>query len=195
MSAPRTFAPGRRRGRHRVPGPVGRIAAGLALAAVVVLAGAALAQAAGVRINTTRSIPVGLYRVSRAPAMPGAYVLVCPPPTPLFDEARARGYLGAGFCPGGYGYLMKRLVAAQGDEIAVSDAGVSVNGVLLALTAPRATDAGGRPLPRWRTGPYRLGAAEVLLMSEISATSFDARYFGPVSRTQVVTALAPILTW
>lgn len=195
MSAARSFASGSRRGRNRVHRLVGRIAAGLALAGAVVLAGAALAQVAGVRVNTTRSIPVGLYRVSSAPVIPGVYVLVCPPPTPLFDEARARGYLGAGFCPGGHGYLMKRLVAAQGDEIAVSDAGVSVNGVLLALTAPRATDAGGRPLPRWRTGPYRLGAAEVLLMSEISATSFDARYFGPVSRTQVVTALAPILTW
>jgi hypothetical protein len=35
--------------------------------------------AAGARINTTKSIPVGLYWTSSAPVEKGAYVLFCPP--------------------------------------------------------------------------------------------------------------------
>jgi type IV secretory pathway protease TraF len=42
---------------------------------------------------------------------------------------------------------------------------------------------------------YVLGDAEVLLMSDGSATSFDGRYFGPVSRAQLKTAIKLILTW
>lgn len=172
-----------------------RCAAGVVLAGVVVLATAALAQAVGIRINTTRSIPLGFYRVSAAAVGKGADVLVCPPPGPLFAEARSRGYLGAGFCAEGYGYLMKRVVAIAGDVVAVADEGVRVNGALLPASAPRAADAGGRALPRFRTDAYTLGPTEVLLMSPASPTSFDGRYFGPVDRAQIQTVLTALLTW
>jgi len=167
----------------------------VALAGVAVLTVAALAQALGIRINTTRSIPLGIYRVSDAAVGKGADVLVCPPPGPLFAEARSRGYLGAGFCAGGYGYLMKRIVATAGDVVAVADEGVRVNGALLPASAPRAVDAGGRGLPRFRTDAYTLGTTEVLLMSPASPTSFDGRYFGPVDRAQIQAVLTALLTW
>ncbi|MES2568793.1 MAG: conjugal transfer protein TraF, partial [Verrucomicrobiota bacterium] len=35
--------------------------------------------AAGARINTSKSIPVGLYWTSNSPVEKGAYVLLCPP--------------------------------------------------------------------------------------------------------------------
>ena len=47
-------------------------------------------QLAGARINTSKSIPVGLYWTTGAPLEKGAYVLVCPPPSGLFNEARRR---------------------------------------------------------------------------------------------------------
>jgi conjugative transfer signal peptidase TraF len=167
----------------------------VALAGAAGLIGAALAQVAGARINTTRSIPVGLYWVSGAPADKGAYVLVCPPPAAVFEQARERGYLGAGYCPGGYGYLMKRIVATEGDVVAVSGEGVWVNGALLPASAPRTVDAGGRALPRFRTDAHTLGAADVLLMSAGRPTAFDARYFGPLPRGQIQTVVSPLLTW
>jgi conjugative transfer signal peptidase TraF len=172
-----------------------KIAAGVALAGAAGMVGAALAYAAGARINTTRSIPVGLYWASSAAVEKGTYVLFCPPHVQVFDEARARGYIGAGFCPGGYGYMMKRIVAATDDDVAVSAEGVRVNGELLPLSVPRTVDAGGRPLPRFQTGRYTLSAAEVLLMSDVSGTSFDGRYFGPVNRSQIRTVISPVLTW
>jgi type IV secretory pathway protease TraF len=53
----------------------------------------------------------------------------------------------------------------------------------------------GRPLPRYEVNGIVLGPAEVLLMSDSSPTAFDGRYFGPVSRAHLVTAVKPILTW
>lgn len=163
---------------------------GLAL----LLVGAAL-QVAGVRINTSKSIPVGLYWTTRAPMEKGAYVVVCPPPSGVFDDARQRGYLGAGFCPGGYGYLLKQVAATARDRVSVTSEGVFVNGQRWPQSMPRLIDKAGRRLPRYQADGYVLGEAEILLMADGSATSFDGRYFGPVSRAQLQTAIKPILTW
>ena len=152
-------------------------------------------QAAGARINTSPSIPVGLYWATSAPMEKGAYVLFCPPPEDTFKEARERGYIGAGFCPGDHGYLMKRVVATEHDTVTIADDGVRVNGELLPRSAPRESDKAGRPLPHFRASDYVLGTDEVLLMSDRSATSFDSRYFGPIRRSQLKTAIAPVLTW
>ncbi len=67
------------------------------IAAVVI--GSALA---GARVNSTKSLPLGLYWTVDAPHRKGALVMFCPPKSPVFDEAKARGYIDAGFCAGGY---------------------------------------------------------------------------------------------
>ena len=160
----------------------------------LLLLGAAC-QAAGARINTSKSIPAGLYWTTTAPMDKGAYVLVCPPDAAVFRQARQRGYIGAGWCPGHYGYLMKQVAATPSDTVSVTSQGVQVNGERLPLSAPRQADKARRPLPRYGVDGHVLGDAEVLLMSERSPTAFDGRYFGPVSRAQLVTALTPVLTW
>lgn len=138
---------------------------------------------------------IGLYWTSSAPVEKGAYVLFCPPQLGVFDGAKDRGYIGAGFCPGGYGYMMKRVLAAKDDAVAVADDGVRVNGELLPLSAPIKADKAGRPLPRYQSNSYVLGNSEVLLMSDVSATSFDGRYFGPISRSQIKAVIRPVITW
>jgi conjugative transfer signal peptidase TraF len=155
----------------------------------------AACQMAGARINTSKSIPVGLYWTTSAPMEKGAYVLFCPPPSGVFSEARERGYIGAGFCPGGYGYLMKQVAATQRDTVTVTSKGVHVNGERWPQSMPRLADKAGRLLPRFQADSYVQGHAEVLLMSDGSPTSFDGRYFGPVGRAQLKTAIKPILTW
>ncbi|MFM6831401.1 MAG: conjugative transfer signal peptidase TraF [Novosphingobium sp.] len=155
----------------------------------------AVCQVAGARINTSKSIPLGLYWTTNAPMAKGAYVLVCPPDGNVFRQAKERGYIGAGFCPGDYGYLMKRVAATQRDTVTVTSEGVRVNGERLPLSAPLQADKAGRPLPRYRANGTVLGHAEVLLMSDGSPTSFDGRYFGPIGRAQLVTAITPVLTW
>lgn len=152
-------------------------------------------QLAGARVNTSKSIPVGLYWITSTPMDKGTYVLFCPPQSGVFKEARQRGYIGAGVCPGHYGYMMKRVAATEHDTVAVTGEGVRINGELLPLSAPRQADKTGRPLPRYQANSYVLDQAEVLLMSDGSATSFDGRYFGPVSRAQFKTAIKPIMIW
>jgi conjugative transfer signal peptidase TraF len=161
-----------------------RVALGAAGAAAVLGGLAAVAHQTGVVINTTASLPLGLYRAIPAPVARGAYVKFCPPPSALFDEAARRGYLHAGFCPGGYGPLLKRVLAVAGDRVQVAGDGVRIDGRLIPLSAPMWADGGGRTLPRYAQDRI-LNASELMLMSDVSLVSFDARYFGPVDRAQV----------
>src|SRR5918996_4311256 len=105
-----------------------RISKRSAVAGASLLAIAALAWP--MRINTTESIPVGFYWMTTDPVKKGSYVIFCPPETELFDTAKERGYIGAGFCPGGYGYMMKRVVAAKDDADVIGAQGLGVKGEL-----------------------------------------------------------------
>lgn len=165
-----------------------------AAAAIMVMAIATLSYAAGARINTTRSIPIGLYWTSDTEAGKGAYVRFCPPDIDAMAMARQRGYISAGFCPGDYGYIMKRISAVDGDTVTIDSRGVAVNGRLLPFSRPRAIDAAGRPLPELQAS-YTLQADQMLLMSDVSNTSFDARYYGPVNRAQIEAVIKPVITW
>jgi conjugative transfer signal peptidase TraF len=172
-----------------------RVADFSAIAGVIFLFLNAAAYAVGLRVNTTKSIPVGIYMTSSRPVEKGTYVLFCPPQVRIFEDAKKRGYIGAGFCPGRYGYMMKRILAAKNDTVTVNKDGVRVNDVLLAHSAPLVADSAGRPLPRFQADSYTLNSSEFLLMSDVSGTSFDGRYFGPINRSQIVTVIRPVFTW
>lgn len=173
----------------------GRIYSGIAVTGIMILLLAVVAYMAGARINTTKSIPVGLYWTTNDPVAVGAYVMFCPPDNAVFTVARSRGYIAGGFCPGGYGYLMKKILAVEGDVIRVADSGVSVNGVQVPYSKRRETDLAGRELPIYAFDQYTLGSSELLLMSDVSETSFDARYFGPIAQSQVKQVIRPVVIW
>jgi conjugative transfer signal peptidase TraF len=152
------------------------------------------AYAAGARVNTTNSIPVGLYWLTAKPIEKGAYVIFCPPPSDVFDEAKWRGYFKSGFCPGKYQYLMKKVLAVKHDKVSVTELGVRVNGELLSFSAPLKADSTGRPLPILRA-EYELGDTDLLLMTDVSQKSFDSRYFGLIPQSQIQGVICPIFTW
>ncbi len=170
-------------------------ARGLALFGSAFLLLSAVVSFAGAKVNTTKSIPIGLYWAINAQVQKGAYVMFCPPENNLFDMAKSRGYIAAGFCPGDYGCLMKRVVAVEGDSVNVLPEGVFVNGALLPNSKPLEADPSGRPLPRLSLDHYPLKASQVLLMSDVSKTSFDGRYYGPVEISQIKTVIRPVITW
>jgi conjugative transfer signal peptidase TraF len=175
-----------------------RLQQALRIAAILggtTLAVSLVAYLAGVRVNTTRSIPLGFYVTANDPVEKGAYVLFCPPISDWFDDARARGYIGAGFCPGGYGYMMKRVLAAKTDVIAINTEGVRVNGALLPLSKPLQKDKALLPLPNLYIRQLTLKADQFLLMSDVSGKSFDARYFGPITASHIQSVIRPIFTW
>lgn len=168
-----------------------RIYAATAITGIAVLAAAGLVAAVGVRVNTTPSIPTGFYLTTDEVAKKGDFVLFCPPDTPLFDEAMHRGFIAAGPCPGGHGYLMKKILAAKGDKVSFSASGVIVNGIAVPNSRPIA----GAELPIVELQGYRLQDDEALLMSDRNPNSFDGRYWGMLKLSQIRAVIRPILVW
>jgi conjugative transfer signal peptidase TraF len=149
----------------------------------------------GLRINLTDSIPIGLYRMKAIKDVKNikqAYVIFCPDDKPVFQQARDRGYINHGLCPGGYGYLMKKVVATPGDQISVMASGVFVNQRLIPYSKPKARDGVNRALPQWPAFNYQLKDDECMTMTSQSAWSFDSRYYGPVRLGQIKGVITPL---
>jgi conjugative transfer signal peptidase TraF len=161
--------------------------------AALVITGAAfgLGMWGGVRINLTGSLPIGLYLISNA--ADARLVEFCPP-APISRLCVLRQYRYPGNCPDGDNPLMKPVVAAAGDIVVFSNAGLQVNGVLLKNTAPRPVDSKSRPLPAFPFGVYRVAPGTLWVASTYHPLSFDSRYFGPISASLVRHRLKPFFT-
>lgn len=160
--------------------------------ACALFAAATTGWACGVRFNLTASMPVGLYRLTRGRPTRGSTVLVCLP-AQVAAFAKGRGYLRSGSCPDGVEPVGKVVAAKLGDSIAVTEAGILVNGVLVAGTRPLLEDARGRSLPQLRRSPRIVTEDSVWLYSPYSARSFDSRYYGPVAAADIMAMVRPIL--
>lgn len=171
--------------------------AGALVLAVVVLIDAAMmgAHYSGLRVNTTPSMPMGLYRVRPAGSGKlerGTIVAICPSRAAL-AIAIPRGYLMPGHCPGNVEPLLKHVVAVAGDRVQVSDAGIIVNGDPLPNSIRLKKDCQGRALPRIPAGRYTIAKGDVWLYAPVKR-SWDSRYFGPAPAANVVGLATPILT-
>jgi conjugative transfer signal peptidase TraF len=144
----------------------------VAAAVVAVLAGIGPVAAPGrlVLYNRTPSVPVGwYYRLFKTPER-GDYVALPLPPA-AWSYAQARGETPSRV------RFMKVIAAMAGDRVCAERDRLIVNG--RALGEIRAADAEGRLLPRW-SQCRTLDSSEVFLVSAVP-DSFDSRYFGPVS--------------
>jgi conjugative transfer signal peptidase TraF len=140
------------------------------------------AHAAGFRINESSSLPIGIWRVSAAERdlQRGDIVSFCPPDTPVFREARERGYVGKGLCEGGYEPLLKPIAAIAGDRLSQTEEGISINGRLIANSKSVGHDSFSRPLPSLGARDVIVARNEIWVISSYNPLSFDSRYFGPV---------------
>jgi conjugative transfer signal peptidase TraF len=164
------------------------------LIGALMIATLATANVTGLRINSTSSMPRGLWRVINhdAPLHRGEIVTICPPNTKPIRQGAQRGYIPPGNCPGGYEPLVKPIAATAGDTVAITAAGVVVNGKPVQGTAQLAQDSAGRPLRAFPAGTYQVAQGEVWLLSGHDARSFDSRYFGPVPAVNVQGAARPV---
>jgi type IV secretory pathway protease TraF len=95
---------------------------------------AATAAIGGVRINTSYSLPLGIY--VRTHDRDARLIEFCPV-EPFASESRERGYRTHGTaCADGSVPLLKPIVAVAGDLVVLSDEGTRINGRLLPKTAP-----------------------------------------------------------
>ena len=163
-------------------------------AGVIVVMAVAVGLLGRLRMNYTRSLPIGLYWTVRGvPIARGATVLVCLP-TAVALFARERGYLWRGSCPGSAARVGKLVLAAEGDVVCLTQAGLSVNGRLMPRTAPLQTDSKGRGIVHYPYGVYTVRRDQVWLYSPYHRMSFDSRYFGPVSTADVESRMVAIWT-
>lgn len=151
-------------------------------------------QLAGLRLNTTTSMPRGLYRSVGGPVTSGAWVSVCLP-SEIARFGVERGYLGAGSCPDGTEPVLKVVAAVAGDVVEVTADGVAVCGELLAHSRPLERDRGGRELAAYSAGARALAPDELWLHSPFEERSWDSRYFGPIPSACVIDVVAPLVTF
>jgi conjugative transfer signal peptidase TraF len=170
---------------------LGAAVIGWLLAITMVLAAAKV----GVRLNISPSVPLGVYWLSTSTPVRGGYVAVCPPPSPLFKEARARGYLSPGSCPFDFGPMIKVFAAGQGDHVRIDADGVRINDRLWPRSLPLPVDASGWVLPQSTGLDTALSKDAVLVMSEQCGLGFDSRYFGPLQSSAITASAVPLFTW
>ena len=156
--------------------PLWALAAGLWL-------GVPLAHDAGWRINYSPSMPIGVWRLHPVaePFQREQIVSICPPDGAVVRDARRRGYIGKGDCPGGYEPLLKPVAAIPGDVVTVDADGIAVNGRSLTNSAALTVDGRERAIQSLARGTYTVSPGELWLISTFHPASFDSRYFGPVS--------------
>jgi conjugative transfer signal peptidase TraF len=161
------------------------------VAAGVAVATFQLSDFLGLRINTSPSLPMGLYMTT---ADAGANLIELCPVEPFATLSIERGYRDPGTCRDGAAPLLKPVVAKSGDIVEVSSRGISVNGALLPNTAPLTRDTKGRHLQAWTSGRYLVDPGTVWVASSYHPRSFDSRYFGPLSTAAIRHRLKAFLT-
>ncbi|KAA3448207.1 conjugative transfer signal peptidase TraF [Mesorhizobium sp. SARCC-RB16n] len=152
-----------------------------------------VAWSGGYRLNLTPSEPLGLWRIEppRHAISGGDLVFVCPPITPLFEEARRRGYLARGLCPGSVAPLVKAVAALPAQHVEIGDV-VRIDGEILSSSRLRKTDGAGRSLTPFAGGIVPAG---YLYLHSPFASSYDSRYFGPVPSTGLLGLARPVFTF
>lgn len=141
--------------------------------------------------NPSDSVAVGWYRVDpldhRASSLPSPLlvnsIVLVPLPAEAGALAAQRDYLPTRVP------LLKRVGAIAPQEVCIAGGIVRIDGVPSAVVLR--ADRLGRPLPSWQQC-RRLAPGELFLLSATNPTSFDSRYFGPVSASTVIGVAHPI---
>jgi conjugative transfer signal peptidase TraF len=153
-----------------------------------------LIAVAGLRLNFTPSMPLGIYRfaaVSVREIHRGMLVAVCAP-SRAAQLGRRRGYVSRGACAENCEPLLKTVAAIAGDDVTISPSGVNVNGRILRDSRPLAIDRAGRPLLSWPRGHFHIARGAIWLHAD-HERSWDSRYWGPVPTRNVLAKAVPVL--
>lgn len=156
------------------------------------LATLTVAGAAGLHVNRTVSMPIGVWRSHAVTGQirRGDVVAVC-----LVPDELIKRYVARGSCANGIEPVLKTVGAVAGDTVALDAAGATVNGLPVPNTAALPKDAAGRALTPFPAGTYVVQPGQIFLFSSHSAESFDSRYYGPIETSSVIATATPVLTF
>ena len=150
----------------------------------------------GLCLNTTSSLPLGVYRKT-GDIERGGFALFCLEEEGFIKLAKERGYLGAGRCPGGIKPLGKEVFGLTGDEINFlggSGGQIVVNGQLIPRSSANSKDSRGRVMPATYLTAGKIPEGFALMLSPHHAGGFDSRYFGLV-KVSALKPVQPVFTW
>lgn len=156
------------------------------LVVVTIVFGAIAKPSYQIRYNASQSAPIGWYLITPQRRLSlGAFVLARLPiaAAVLADE---RGYLPK-TVP-----ILKRVAATGGQSVCTMGDEIAIDGVPVARSLSH--DKEGRYLAAW-TGCRRLTDDELFLLNPDITASFDGRYFGPISLSNVIGKAIPLWTW
>ena len=152
-----------------------------------------LGYGAGFRVNLTPSYPLGLWWIEtlNRDVRVGDLVFICPPLTKAFRQARERGYIRRGLCPGWLSPLIKTVVALPGQTVEIGTS-VAIDGLALPQSAIERRDGSGRELTPDPGGVVPPGT---LFLHSPYRGSYDSRYFGPLPASGFLGLAKPVLTF
>ena len=138
-----------------------------------------IAYSQGYRLNVSRSMPLGFYKLQPRPAnlQRGDLVVFCLPA----EQLPKRLVLPkSNDCPSGALPFLKTIVGIPGDYVQTLPNGVFVNGALVAGSG--CSDNAQLPCKPYQktlpTGEYWVFGSGA--SAHLAAHSFDSRYFGPI---------------
>jgi signal peptidase I, bacterial type/conjugative transfer signal peptidase TraF len=140
-------------------------------------------------INVTPSMPMGIYVREDGEVHRGDTVAFC-----LAEPDKTiginRGYVAKGHICQGTDPLIKQVIAIPGDTVQLTDQSIRVNGVIYGYHTFYA-DSRHRPLAVYPRGNYAPSHGYWLVGTH-SAQSWDSRYYGAISRSQMLYKLKPL---
>lgn len=146
----------------------------------------------GLRINFSKSYPIGIYKtIHKQSIEKGDLVIFCPKNSPLIQKALQRNYLKPGFCKGGFYPLLKKVVALEGDIVEINSS-VYINNREVPNSQLLTHDGNNNPLPSLKNSRIKLPKSYMFVMSDYYHKSFDSRYFGSVEVSSVLSHVEPI---
>lgn len=172
----------------------------LVLATIGVLVAFLAAWASGysLTVNTSVSMPRGLYLVGplQEPER-GMIVAVCIPNQPAVKLYRERDYLPASSrCAGGMAPVMKPIAGVPRDAVRIGALGTWINERQVPNSLVFDTDSQGLPIPHLPLGwSKRLDVGEYFLLATHVERSLDSRYYGPVHRADMQARVIPLVTF
>ena len=163
----------------------------IAALAALVFGGATVS---GVRLNTSPSMPRGLWLVHDTPARVhrGDVVAAC-----LEPSEAVKYYVGPGDCQStSLEPVIKPVIAVAGDTVAITETGVVVDGSPIRHSARLSRDGHVRSMavlfPPLIKGAVVVPPGFVWLVAPMDE-SFDSRYLGPVRTSSVIAIADPLL--
>lgn len=165
------------RARAKRSKKVRHIAFGIAAGAIALGLTIAFPPAPRFVWNASASAPIGLYLVSPGAPIAQRDMVIARVPERYRQMAAQRRYLPMNVP------LVKRVAAGPGDEICALGSTIFLDGEPIVRRLEQ--DGKGRPMPRWQ-GCTRLRSGQYFLLMADSSASFDGRYFGISTNSDII---------